>query len=113
MRRIGKTSLLYTGLKLLGYSWIVIDCGVFEEKMYISRADMLKVFEESLNKAVRRHRGLVGFLRNVEEVSIHGLTLRLKTSSREPLLYRILESLNQYAEERRTRIVIAFDEAQK
>ncbi len=81
--------------------------------MYIPRADMLKVFEESLNKAVRRHRGLVGFLRNVEEVSIYGLTLRLKTSSREPLLYRILESLNQYAKERRTRIVIAFDEAQE
>ena len=122
LRRTGKTSLLLTALNEGGFPYVVIDGRMFAETSAITRADLIKSLEHSLNDLLSREKGLADSLldwlkgiRGVEvSLSPPKISLQWGPSRREAAdLLDILKSLSRATEKKRKRFVVAFDEAQE
>ena len=106
IRRVGKSSLLKVVLNELE-SGIYIDVRKlhFDSGGWITNESLLKAFENGLNSLSHPiKREVFQYLKRVKGVSIAGLQLSFEP---EVSLSEILEALNK-----RSRVIIAFDEAQ-
>lgn len=112
LRRTGKSSLILVGVKSLGKPYIYVDARTFEEKPYISYADLLKAFEEAVNKI--KGRGLREALRGLEGVEVYGVSVKFRWGGeRRAKLPEILSALSSWAEDRGEEAVVVIDEAQE
>ena len=114
LRRTGKTSLLNVALNETGVTSIIIDCRVFEEKNSIGYKEFINYFLREVNKLRTRHRMIQQIIERIGWVEVAGFKVKLRGPRLgEVMLTQILESLNQWAYENNTCIVIGFDEAQE
>ncbi len=113
-RRCGKTSLLQVALNECRVPNIVLDCRVFEERIHIRYADLMKVLEKKLNEFAKPFNRVLEFLRRVRGIRILGSGIEFETYSvRNVSLTEIFEALSRWAEDEGRCLVIAFDEAQE
>ncbi|RLG68915.1 MAG: ATP-binding protein [Methanobacteriota archaeon] len=123
LRRTGKTSLLLTALEEGGFKHVVVDARILAQHPTISRKDFINSFERDVNKFLTREkswakkffdrargvRGVELFFDPLPRISLSwGPTLGESTD-----LPALIETLGKTAEERGTRVVLAFDEAQE
>ncbi len=114
LRRTGKTSLLNVALNETGVASIIIDCRVFEEKNSIGYREFINYFLREVNKLRTRHRMIQQIIERIGWVEVAGFKVKLRGPRLgEVMLTQILESLNQWAYENNTCMVIGFDEAQE
>nr|KJR72934.1 MAG: ATPase [Thermoproteus sp. AZ2] len=112
LRRTGKSSLILVGVKSLGMPYIYIDARAFEEKPYISYADLLKALEEAVNKI--RGKGLREALRGLEGVEVYGVSIKFRWGGEgRAKLPEILSALSSWAEDRGEEAIVVIDEAQE
>lgn len=112
LRSSGKTSLLKTGLGLTRLPHVIIDARELAHFARASYRDLLGVLESAFRKSLRKP-GLLDYLKRVKGVRIHGFELRLEWAKERRLyIAELLEAVDRWAEERNTRTVVAFDEAQ-
>ncbi len=114
LRRTGKTSLLNVSLNEANVPSIIVDCRVFEEKTSITHSEFLEYFTRETSRLLVKHKTLSRILEQVGGIEVSGLKIELKKSRRGEVLFsKILEALNQWAEENNTCIIIGLDEAQE
>lgn len=117
LRRTGKTSLLLTGLNEIHVDYIFVDLRILEEKMPVTRRDIIVLLERAIADFMRRtsfRKKLTKYLERVEGLSVAGL--EVKVSWRTKPYYFISElfmELNSWAEDTGRHLVVAFDEAQE
>jgi AAA+ ATPase superfamily predicted ATPase len=117
LRRTGKTSLLLTALNQTAQPSIVLDMRSLASKPYATKRDMIQEFERTLNEFYKAHLGsgrrLFNWLKRVRGVSVSPSGLSISWGGKEPAeLTAIFEELNAWARHEKTRMIIAFDEAQ-
>lgn len=110
-RRTGKTSLIKVATRDMNK--IYIDIRKFEEENYITYKDFMEDFKKSLNQFTNGKERLLKLLKNIRGVSILGNSITFKWKEEEPSFSSILESLNNWAEEENTHLVIVMDEIQE
>ncbi len=113
LRRYGKTSLIFTGLNVLGVRYVYLDCRALPAGM-IGVGDFVRLFVEALNVFARRFSGLrsrvLGLLEGISGVSVSGFSVTVDLRRIRPLdLLDVLDGLNEVGEE----IVLVVDEAQE
>lgn len=123
LRRMGKTSLLYTGLRQAKVAFAVVDGREFAGYAFISRADLVKTLERTLQAFVKRHRRwwkkVPVALKGIQGVDVEpGLPPRIsltwgKSVAEAVDLATLLQTLGQLVRDEGARFVIAFDEAQE
>ncbi len=114
LRRTGKTSILNVALTEVRTPRIIIDCRVFEEKTSISHREFLNYFMQEVNSLKARHKTLQQVIERIGWIEIAGIKVRVKGPRRGEILFsQLLESLNNWAQEHSTCIVIGLDEAQE
>ncbi|MEZ0247646.1 MAG: ATP-binding protein [Thermoproteus sp.] len=111
LRRTGKSSLILVALS--GRPHIYIDARAFEERGYISYADLLRELEAAVNNAVGRWRGLLEAFRAVEGVEVAGVSVRFKWGRERVRLVELLERLDEWAEGEGAKLYLVLDEAQE
>ncbi len=114
LRRTGKTSLLNVALAETNMPQIIIDCRVFEEKTSVGHREFLNYFIREASKLKTKHRVLQQVIEHVGWIEVAGFKVRVRGPRRGEILFsQLLESLNKWAQEHGTCIVIGFDEAQE
>lgn len=111
MRRVGKTSGVKAGTH--GRPRIYIDARAFEERSYISYADLLEALRRELRRLLPIHRRLGELLAKVRGVSAAGVDVRFEVGRNSPSLSELLQTLNDWAEERGEKLLLIIDEAQE
>ena len=111
MRRVGKTSLI----KATTYNLrrIYVDARAFEERRYITYADLLDALARELKRLLPLHKRLGDLLRSVRGVSVAGLSLEFERGRKAPRLAELLEALDRWGEESGDKVVLVLDEAQE
>lgn len=125
-RRIGKTSVVLCGLRLLGrkYIPITIDFRAFAARKTIPLSAFVNALVEAFNQASRENKSLVEILKDafegVEEFEVEipkifriRIKKRPQAKTFQGTLSSILDRINSECKKRKLRIVLAFDEAQE
>jgi len=123
LRRTGKSSLLMTCLNESKQPSLIIDARGFAQSPVISRADLFSAFERSLNQCVasqsRWSGRILSALKSVRGVEVNtgpppSFSLSWGRSREETAdLPGLFASLGKVAQSRKTKFVIALDEAQE
>jgi len=111
MRRIGKTSVVKAGT--YGRPRIYIDARSFEERPYISYADLLEALRRELRRLLPMHKRLGELLAKVRGVSVAGVEVRFEAGRSAPGLSELLQVLDEWAGDRGERLLLIIDEAQE
>jgi len=102
MRRIGKTSVVKAGT--YGRPRIYIDARSFEERPYISYADLLEALRRELRRLLPMHKRLGELLAKVRGVSVAGVEVRFEAGRSAPGLSELLQVLDEWAGDRGERL---------
>lgn len=114
LRRVGKTSLLYTALNESKQPWILVDCREFEERFAVSHQDFLEVFERAVNTLLKKHRNLSYYLKGVKGVTLGGFGMQFSFEGElRSSVVALLRQLDRWGSDQGSKIVVAFDEAQE
>ncbi len=113
LRRTGKTSLLRVGLAEAGVPGAIVDCRVFEERIAVSYAELLRAVEDALSDLLRRAEGLRATLEKIRGISIAGFKVELQRGRSRASIAEVLDAIDQWASETGQQVVVAFDEAQE
>ncbi|MBS7645917.1 ATP-binding protein [Candidatus Bathyarchaeota archaeon] len=117
LRRSGKTSLLLTALSELTNPSIVLDLRELYARGKATALDLTRILEKGLNALLKGFTGFRGrlleLLKGVRGVEVAGLSLEFRRVLREPDLSELLTLLDEAAQGRGERVVLAFDEAQE
>jgi len=117
-RRIGKTSLLLVALNICNYPFMVIDGRRVEENY--SRLRLYELIAKGIEDVIHRtshYRSLVSLLKSTRGVNVKltagiiSVSLKWRGSDRA-YLSDILESLDKWCRNRKTKIIFSVDEAQ-
>lgn len=118
-RRVGKTSLLKAVLNKYSKDSILIDLRDLGSKTYISKKDVIHLFESSIKSFFDLQRTKKDRFK-VLLLAVRGITfpggagIQFDFSSQNELDFRgLFEKLDYFAKENKTQIVIAVDEAQE
>lgn len=113
VRRVGKSSILYTALNELRLPNLVIDVrDLYAESGIITREIFLSALERELNRLLGRWGTLRKLLKKIKGISLIDNMVKLDMKAEEPDLSELLDCLNRWALKNKTRLIIAFDEAQ-
>jgi AAA+ ATPase superfamily predicted ATPase len=118
LRRTGKTSLLMTALNQIHGSSITLDLRVLASKPYATKRDLIQEIERALNGFYKAHlssgKRLFNWLKRVQGVGISHVGISISWGGKEPTeLAALFDELNAWAKQEKTRMVVAFDEAQE
>jgi AAA+ ATPase superfamily predicted ATPase len=118
LRRTGKTSLLLTALNQTAQPSIVLDMRALASKPYATKRDLIQEIERTLNEFYKAHlssgKRLFNWLKRVQGVSVSQSGLSISWGGKEPTeLSTLFDELNAWAKHEKTRMIIAFDEAQE
>lgn len=91
-----------------------MDCREFEEHFVVSYRDFLEALERSVNTLTRKHDGLRRYLRGVKGITVgdFGVQFSLEGEPRSSVI-ALLRQLDSWGEDRGSKVVLAFDEAQE
>ena len=118
-RRVGKTSLLKAVLKEHSENNIMIDLRDLGNKSYISKKDIVNLFQSSIQSFLDSHQTnkqrITTLLSSIRGITLpSGAGIQFDFSSNNSLdLPGLFKKLDQWAGENNTKIVIAVDEAQE
>lgn len=118
LRRAGKTSLLLTALNSVAQPSLILDMRTLASKPYASKRDLVQEIERAINEFYKRHlslgKRLLRWLKRIKGVEISKTGISLSWGGKQPLdLSALFEELNNWAENEKTTLIIAFDEAQE
>ena len=118
LRRTGKTSLLYTAINESKIPCIVFDLREIPGDGIITMDIFLKFFSDKINLFLEKNRRIaerfLKVVKHIEEISIVGLKIKIKSMRRGGLnIIELFRALNDATESIGTNIVLAFDEAQE
>ncbi len=111
VRRIGKTSVLKVFINESGYPSLYIDARRLSEAGY-SKQGFYRLISEGFTRIKGRVAEIVEYLKAVRGVTVAGHGVELRWRNREPLISSVLAKMNEYAEDKGTYFIVAFDEAQ-
>ncbi|MEM1546058.1 MAG: ATP-binding protein [Candidatus Methanomethylicia archaeon] len=119
IRRIGKSSLIRVVLNLMKNPYIYFDVrGIYQKYNFINSYSIYQMVEENVNKIVssklwRRFKEYLGRVSSIE-ISPTGIRVDLggKVNRGFPILYRLLEAMDEWSGNEGRRAIIVFDEGQ-
>jgi uncharacterized protein len=118
LRRTGKTSLLLSALNQEPYPHIIVDLRVLAAKPYATKKDLIEEIDRSLNAFYEAHLGsgrkLFNWLKRVQGVGVSQVGISISWGGKTPAdLAALFDELDAWARQERTRMIVAFDEAQE
>jgi uncharacterized protein len=118
LRRTGKTSLLLVAFSQLKLPHVILDLRVLANKQYATKKDLIQETERALNIFYRGHLGvgkrLLKWLKRIQGVGVSQSGISISWGGKEPAeLAALFDELDSWAKQEKTRIVVAFDEAQE
>jgi len=114
LRRVGKTSLLYTALNESKQPSILVDCREFEEHFAVSYRNFLGVLERSVSKLIGKYDGLRRYLKRIKGVTLGSFGVQFSFEDKpQSSIIALLNQLNSWGSDQGYKVVLALDEAQE
>lgn len=116
-RRIGKTSILQTALNESVKHYVYVDMRDLGSMKNVSKQSIITIFQSSMNEFLNKNRTekqkLIDGLKNVSGVTVMGSGVQFGWQrGREVDLAQTFRELDNWAQDNKSTIVVAIDEAQ-
>lgn len=111
IRRVGKTSLIKVATHDMHK--IYLDIRKFEFTSYITYDSLLEEMKSGLSSFMSLDKKIREYLKRVQGIRVFDFGLEFLAGKSRPSFVSILEVLNEWAEEKNTKLVLVMDEIQE